>query len=360
MFSDLRPAVDRVLQSFDVEQSTHFKQIVRDELSKVNPQIQISTLDKKRLNELYELRSQYLDWELGTGYLGFFSENAGTRYTFTRRMEVIHQMLPFSFFSCQRVKNIRILEIGCGVGLLCLELAPMAEVIVGIDISFFVLDFANKVKEYLQYENVSFQIGDAEDLTFQDRVFDLVICSEVLEHLISPEKALSEIRRVVKDTGMVILTTPSAVSLSNISMSLLRIFNKHIESEKNIYFDKKTYFAIKRKEDKKLKSKKLPEFQKTPGVLNDRVLNDETFIRIHERFRYHNLITMFHNSEFDVEQAAGAVFAFPPHYQVFYRYCPVLLLPFIRGLERLLNRLHLFRRFGAVTTCFRLKPVRDA
>jgi hypothetical protein len=129
-------------------------------------------------------------------------------------------------------------------------------------------------------------------------------------------------------------------------MSLVRIFNKHIESEKPIHFDKKAYLAMKRKEDKKF-----PEFSKTPGVLDD-----ETFIRIHERFRYRDLITMFHNAGFAVEQAVGAVFAFPPHYQVFYRYCPASMLPFIRGLERLLNRVHLFRRFGAVTTCFRLKP----
>jgi len=340
MFSEFQPAVEKVLQLFDVARSANFMEVVRDELSEINPDPQMSIPTERHLRELYELRSQYLDWELGTGYLGFFSEYAGTRYTFTRRMEVISQIFP------ELDPEFRILEIGCGAGLLCFKLAQMTKAVVGIDISFFVLDFANRVKEYLQYENVSFQIGDAENLTFQDRVFDLVVCSEVLEHLISPGKALSEIRRVVKDTGMIILTTPSAISLSNISMSILRIFNRHIESEKNIYFDKKTYFAIKRRE-----SSKLPEFLKTPGVLHD-----ETFIRVHERFQYHALITMFHNTGFDVEQAVGAIFAFPPHYQIFYRYCPAVVLPFIRGLERLLNRLHLFRRFGAVTTCFRLKP----
>ena len=340
MFAEFQPAVEKVLQLFDVARSANFKETIRDELSEVTPNPQGAIPDERSLRELYELRSQHLDWELGTGYLGFFSEHPGTRYTFTRRMEVVSQIFP------ELDSNFRILEIGCGAGLLCFKMAQTAKTVVGIDISFFVLDFANKVKEYVQYENVSFQIGDAEHLTFQDRVFDLVICSEVLEHLISPEKAMSEMRRVVKETGTIILTTPAAISLSNISMSLVRIFNKQIESEKPIHFDKKAYLAMKRSEDKKL-----PEFSKTPGVLND-----ETFIRIHERFRYRDLITMFHNTGFAVEQAAGAVFAFPPHYQVFYRYCPAVILPFIRGLERLLNRVHLFRRFGAVTTCFRLKP----
>jgi 2-polyprenyl-3-methyl-5-hydroxy-6-metoxy-1,4-benzoquinol methylase len=341
MFATLRPAVDAVLKSFQVEHSTHFIQFVRDELSKINPEPQVTNPDKKRLTELYELRSRYLDWELGTGYLGFFSKNAGTRYTFTRRMEAVYQMLP------EIAPETQILEIGCGAGLLCLELARTAKIIIGIDISHFALDFGNHVKKYMKCENGSFQISDAETLGFREQVFDLIICSEVLEHLIAPEKALSEIRRVVKNTGTVIVTTPCAVSLSDMAMHIFRIVNKHIESGKNVHFDKKTYLAVMRGE-----RKKLSKFSKTLGVLNDKI-----FMRVHRRFRYNNLVTMFQQAGFKVEQAVGTVFAFPPHYQVFYRYCPAIMLLVIRGIEQFLNKVNLFQRFGSVTTCFRLKPV---
>jgi ubiquinone/menaquinone biosynthesis C-methylase UbiE len=255
-------------------------------------------------------------------------------------MEAIYRMLPFLNPESQ------VLEVGCGAGLLCLELAQQSKIVIGTDISFFVLDFANKVKEYIKCENVSFQHGDAENLAFSDETFDLVICSEVLEHLLAPEKALAEIRRVVKASGRVILTTPCAVSLSDITMNIFRIFNKHIESEKNVHFDKKAYLAVQRS-----KERKLPEFRKAPGVLNE-----QTFMRVHERFRYNALVTMFQNAGFEVERAIGTIFAFPPHYQVFYRYCPAFLLPAIRTLENVLNKLHVFQRFGSVTTCFRLKP----
>lgn len=329
MFKAIRPAVETVLQSCNVQQSTHFTRFVQDELSKIDPDIQRSIPGKGLLNDLYELRSRYLDWELGTGYLGFFSKNPGTRYTFTRRMEVVYQMLP------QLSSDLYILEIGCGAGLLCHDLAQVAKMVAGIDISYFVLDFAHKVKEYLKCGNLSFHLGDAETLMFQDQVFDIVISSEVLEHLISPEKSLSEIRRVIKDDGTVILSTPCAVSLSDITMNIFRIFNKHIESEKDVHFDKKTYLAVQR---------------------GGEHVSDKTFMRVHKRFRYHTLVTMFQNAGFQVEQAVGTVLAFPPHYQIFYRYCPTIMLPAIRRIEGLLNKANLFQHFGSVTTCFRLKP----
>lgn len=49
---------------------------------------------------------------------------------------------------------------------------------------------------------------DAATLPFARRSFDLVLCTEVLEHLSDPEDALREIRRVVTDTGTLVLATP--------------------------------------------------------------------------------------------------------------------------------------------------------
>ncbi len=410
MFSEFRPAVEQVLKDVNVRRTSRFGELVRDELASGTPAIHHHSPDKKRLDALYDLRSHYLDWELGTGYVGFFSENAGTRYTFTRRLEVVLQMLSdlptpcpsqegnsriivsppcpsqegnsriivsppcpsqegnsriivsppcpsqegnsrngtdsnssleggqgdvFPSWEGQGVGfQPRILEIGCGAGILCLELARRAEWVVGIDISHVVLDFANRVKDEVQYKNISFQHGDAENLAFGDKCFDLVICSEVLEHLLSPQKALREMRRVLKKDGTLILTTPCAVSLSDIFMDLFRLVNPHVESEKDVQFDKKTYLAAQRK------GEQIPAGD---------------FMRIHSRFRYQDLETMFQQAGFEVQQAVGTVFAFPPHYQVFYRYCPGFLLPGVRLLENVLNRLGIFQRFGSVTTCFLLK-----
>lgn len=335
-FSSLQPAVEQVLCGYGVQPESQFRQVLRDELADIPQPISPASPQNRSLHELYELRARYLDWELGTGYLGFFAKNAGTRYTFTRRMEIVLQMLAHALQQKQEQGNaLRILEIGCGAGLLCFELAHSAKIVVGIDISHFVLDFANRVKDYLHCDNVFFQQGDAEHLAFDHDTFDVVLCSEVLEHLIEPQRALTEMRRILKKNGTLILTTPCALSLSDLCMNLVRLIRPSIESEKDVHFDKKTYLALQRQ---------------------GKQHNTETFLRVHTRFHYKKLLTMIQHTGFDMQQAVGAVFAFPPHYQVFYRYCPVFLLPAIRVMEHLLNRLRLFQRVGSVTTCFHLIP----
>lgn len=50
-------------------------------------------------------------------------------------------------------------------------------------------------------------VGDAHDIPLPDNQFDVVLCTEVLEHLHTPQKALDEMRRVLKPGGALILTT---------------------------------------------------------------------------------------------------------------------------------------------------------
>jgi|SRR5215472_16690541 len=50
--------------------------------------------------------------------------------------------------------------------------------------------------------------SDAHELPFDSGVFDCVLCTEVLEHLADPARALSEIHRVLRNGGRAFLTTP--------------------------------------------------------------------------------------------------------------------------------------------------------
>ena len=333
IFAAWKPVVECVLPDFKiVAPTTALKTFMQDELAEIRPGVDGSALQAHHLRHLYELRARYLDWELGTGYLGFFSPHAGTRYAFLRRIEEILNFLRF-----QESRPLKILEIGCGAGVLCLELAKRGHTVIGTDVSRHVLNFADALKNQAKMGNVSFLLGDAETLMFADRSFDVVICSEVIEHLMKPAKALSEIRRVLKKNGIAIITTPCAISLSDLFMNFLRLFHQNIEAEKDIHFDKKTYLAVRRRR------------QDVP---------EATFMRIHLRFRYQDLLNLFHEAGFQVQQAKGTVFAFPPHSQVFYRYCPGFLLPVIHAVESGLNVLHCFQRVGSLTGCFLLKKNR--
>lgn len=95
--------------------------------------------------------------------------------------------------------------------------------------------------------NLHFCLGDASKLPFQDSSMDMIICSEVLEHLINPNLALNEFYRVLKSEGILIVTVPNLVELwgwflqiKNIKKLVLMMFNKHLREKAKVYFDDRT------------------------------------------------------------------------------------------------------------------------
>jgi SAM-dependent methyltransferase len=64
------------------------------------------------------------------------------------------------------------------------------------------------------FHTLSVQVfGDATSLPFKNAVFDIVLCSEVMEHVREPEAMLREIRRVLRPGGFLVLTTPFMVPM---------------------------------------------------------------------------------------------------------------------------------------------------
>lgn len=51
-------------------------------------------------------------------------------------------------------------------------------------------------------------ISDIIDIPVEDNTFDVILCSEVLEHIPNPEMAIKEFSRILKPGGMLILTAP--------------------------------------------------------------------------------------------------------------------------------------------------------
>lgn len=92
------------------------------------------------------------------------------------------------------------LDVGCGTGLILRHLPKGAT---GIDLNPRHLE---RAKKYVP--DARLMIGDAEKLEFPNETFSAVVCTEVLEHLVHPQKALSEIRRVLKPGGRLIGSTP--------------------------------------------------------------------------------------------------------------------------------------------------------
>jgi ubiquinone/menaquinone biosynthesis C-methylase UbiE len=100
--------------------------------------------------------------------------------------------------------RLRILDVGCGTGEMSLLLAEMGHVVKGIDLSEKMLLVAgNKAKSAKLKAN--FEVGDAENLAFEDESFDVVFNRHLLWTLPHCDFALTEWKRVLRDQGRVIV-----------------------------------------------------------------------------------------------------------------------------------------------------------
>ena len=101
----------------------------------------------------------------------------------------------------------KILDVGCGIGGLIPYTGGMEYY--GIDIS---KPNIKEIKKIWPNEIVKVKRGDIrEKLPYETDTFDVVICTEVLEHLLLPDmrKLLKEIRRVTKRGGKIIISVPN-------------------------------------------------------------------------------------------------------------------------------------------------------
>ena len=103
-------------------------------------------------------------------------------------------------------RPLRILDAGCGLGYGTAELATDGNSATGIDVS---TEAAVEARSRYEGANVRFLAGSCEALPFADTTFDLVTAFEVIEHLDRWEELLTEANRVLKPSGVLLVSTPN-------------------------------------------------------------------------------------------------------------------------------------------------------
>lgn len=102
-----------------------------------------------------------------------------------------------------------VLDVACGPGLLACAFARRVRHVVGVDITPAMLDQARKAQAQQGVTNVSWQSGDVLALPYPDGHFSIVVSRFVLHHLLDPRAALSEMKRVCKPGGRVVVADMS-------------------------------------------------------------------------------------------------------------------------------------------------------
>ncbi len=108
----------------------------------------------------------------------------------------------------------RVLDLGCGAGYTSVALAKDGYRVDALDSEQAMLDTAAR-RAQVAGVSLTLALGDAHELTFDDGTFDLVLALGLIPWLHSPHKALSEIRRVLKPGGFLIISSDNGHRLTN-------------------------------------------------------------------------------------------------------------------------------------------------
>ena len=128
-------------------------------------------------------------------------------------VQVVYEHYHRYLWAERLVKGRRVLDVGSGEGFGSAILAGSAESVCGIDIDEKTIAHAQ-----LNYSapNLEFRVGSALDLSgFETGSLGAVVCFEVIEHVREQEQVIAEIRRVLADDGLLLLSTPDRRAYSD-------------------------------------------------------------------------------------------------------------------------------------------------
>jgi len=127
-------------------------------------------------------------------------ENSINKIEMKKRMRVIFGKLLYGI----ELRGREFLEVGCGLGYFSQMAYKKGANVTAVDIGDRLVEITKK-----KIPHAKILVASAADLPFKDECFDIVLSTEVIEHVEDQKKTLSEQMRVLKKGGYLVLTTPN-------------------------------------------------------------------------------------------------------------------------------------------------------
>ena len=177
----------------------------------------------------------------------FYNSSVLYQHILEQKNESDFEMIIAAIQSYARGGNL--LEYGCGVGLLSHLLERRGFNVTGVDISGRFVEAARQ--KYPESESLRFEVVSEIPLRFEDRAFDIVATSSVLEHCTHVDLILLEFARLLRSGGMLIIETPNILSpLGRMNLISGRIFGRRMKFHRYgtpKYFFLGIYYLLKKK-----------------------------------------------------------------------------------------------------------------
>jgi glycosyltransferase involved in cell wall biosynthesis/ubiquinone/menaquinone biosynthesis C-methylase UbiE len=127
--------------------------------------------------------------------------------------EIHYEHLHRYAFTSQYVKGKKVLDLASGEGYGSFLLSQNAESVIGIDID---TDTVKHASTRYNKDNLTFLQGSIIKIPIAgEKLFDVIVCFEAIEHIKEHEILLQEIKRLIKDDGILIISTPNKKTYSD-------------------------------------------------------------------------------------------------------------------------------------------------
>lgn len=175
-------------------------------------------LDSKILNQLYNKDNKdFDDQHFKTNINYYLNTKKDDEKTFEKRLKLI-----------QKYKiSGKLLDIGCSIGTFMDVARKKSWEVFGIDLSKASIDYCKKELK------LNAKQGKLEDMKFPSGSFDVIIMSDLLEHVPSPVSTLEEASRILKKNGLLFITTPN---IGSITAKLMGTRWIHLKPREHIYY----------------------------------------------------------------------------------------------------------------------------